>query len=82
LCRWGGGEAEETPQEGVEIDWLVVLAAPDNVRWKPNSIFFSGPEADLLSMHPGIEGIGMALEGADHELVTEGPVSSGKQREC
>src|ERR1039457_1173570 len=78
--RAWGGKAEERLQEGVEGDGLVPLATPDHGALEAEFEVFRGPEADLLDMRPGAEGIGVAFERADQQIVAEGAGEPGEQR--
>ena len=59
-----GDKAEERLQEGVEGDWLVAVAPPDHGALKAELEVLRGPEADLLDMRPGADGVGVAFERA------------------
>src|ERR1035441_3643001 len=78
--RAWGGKAKERLQEGVEGDGLVPLATPDHGALEAEFEVFRGPEADLLDMRPGAEGIGVAFERADQKIVAEGAGEPGEQR--
>ena len=64
----------------MQVDGLVALAAPDHGALEAELEVLGGPEADLLDVHPGIVGIGVAFEGADQKLIAEGAGENGEQR--
>ena len=72
------GKAEEALQEGVDVDGLVILAAPDYRALEAQFNVLGWSKAHLLHMHPGIKRKRVPLERAGHELVAEGAGNSGK----
>jgi len=64
----------------VQVDGFVALAAPDDGALEAELEVHCGPEADLLNMHPGIVGIGVAFERTHQKLVTEWASENGEQR--
>ena len=58
----------------------VVPAAPDYGALETKLEVRQGPEADLLDMDPGIDGVGVAFERADEEVVAERAGEPGKKR--
>src|SRR5271170_6956603 len=54
-------------------DGYVALATPDHGAFKAHLHVHGGLERNLLHMHPGLVGVGVALETADEELVAKWP---------
>ncbi len=53
------------------------LAAPDHGAFEAELKIHGGlAEGDLLYMHPGVVGVGVSLEAANEEIVTEGASDS------
>ena len=64
----------------MEVDRLVVFAAPDDGALEAEFQILRGPEADLLHMDPGVDGIDVAPERTDQKLIAEGAGEAGEPR--
>jgi hypothetical protein len=64
----------------VQVDGLVALAAPDHGALEAELEVRGGPEADLLDVHPGVVGIGVAFQRSNQKLIAEGAGEIGEQR--
>src|SRR5665213_2922682 len=74
-------DVEEALEEGVDGDRSVALAAPDDGALEAELEVRCGSECEHFGMDPGVVGVGVALQGADEEGVTDGSEDSGEIRD-
>ncbi len=73
-------QAEEPLQKRMEVDRLVIFAAPDDGALEAEFQVLCGAEADLLHMDPGVDGIDVAAKRTDQKLIAKRAGEAGEPR--